>query len=285
MKAARLCGLGTDAVREISINGDWQMDVNILREQIAKDRREGFAPFLIVATAGTTNAGVVDPISLLAEIANKEKLWLHVDAAWGGAAVLVPELRDALAGIERADSITFDAHKWFSVPMAAGLFLTRHREILNKTFRITADYMPREAAGLDVIDPYVHSMQWSRRFIGLKVFLSLAVAGWKGYEDAIRHQAAMGDLLREKLEAADWKVVNKTRLPTVCFVDARSPHGRTVSHIEALTHAVLATGEAWISSIRIKDDAALRACITNYRTTESDLDALIAILSQARQRM
>jgi glutamate/tyrosine decarboxylase-like PLP-dependent enzyme len=283
MKAARLCGLGTDAVREIPINDDWQMDVRILESQIAKDRRDGFAPFLIVATAGTTNAGVVDPIPSLADIAKQETLWLHVDAAWGGAAVLVAELRDALAGIECADSITFDAHKWLSVPMAAGLFLTRHREILNKTFRITADYMPREAAGMDVIDPYIHSMQWSRRFIGLKVFLSLAVAGWKGYEEAIRHQAEMGDLLRKKLEAADWRVVNKTRLPAVCFVDAKSPRGRTVSYIEALTRAVLASGEAWISSIRINHDtAALRACITNFRTTSQDLDVLVQTLNQAR---
>jgi len=286
MKASRLCGLGTDAVREIPINDDWQMDAKTLQAQIVKDRRDGFAPFLIVATAGTTNAGVVDPIPALADIAKEKKLWLHVDAAWGGAAVLVPELRDTLASIERADSITFDAHKWFSVPMAAGLFLTRHRDILNKTFRITADYMPRDAAGLDVIDPYIHSMQWSRRFIGLKVFLSLAVAGWKGYEETLRHQAAMGDLLRKKLEAADWQVVNKTRLPVVCFVDAKTPAGRSAAHIEAITRTVLASGEAWISSIRINQDfAALRACITNYRTIESDLDALIATLNRARQSM
>lgn len=286
MKASRLCGLGTDAVREIPINDEWQIDEKILASQITKDRRDGFAPFLVVATAGTTNAGVVDPLPRLAEIAEREKLWLHVDAAWGGAAVLVPELRDALSGIERADSITFDAHKWLSVPMAAGLFLTCHRDILNETFRITADYMPRDAAGFDVIDPYVHSMQWSRRFIGLKVFLSLAVAGWDGYTAAIRHQAAMGDLLREKLETAEWRVVNKTRLPVVCFVDAKNPAGQTATHIEALARAVLASGDAWISSIRTYGDlAALRACITNFRTTEHDLDALITTLQQARLRM
>ncbi|MGH9843553.1 MAG: pyridoxal phosphate-dependent decarboxylase family protein [Blastocatellia bacterium] len=186
---------------------------------MSKDRGDGFAPFMVVATAGTTNAGIVEPIAEIADVAANEGLWFHVDAAWGGAAVLVPELRQVLEGIERADSITFDAHKWLSVPMAAGLYLTCHQDILNRTCRITTDYMPRDATGLDVIDPYVHSLQWSRRFIGLKVFLSLAVAGWDGYERTLRHQAAMGDLLRQRLVASKWKVINQTRLPVVCFVD------------------------------------------------------------------
>lgn len=284
IKAARCCGLGTDAVREIPSNADWQMDPKLLELQIARDRYEGFSPFMIVATAGTTNAGVVDPISRLVEIAEAEKLWLHVDAAWGGAAVLLPELRDLLAGIERADSITFDAHKWLSVSMGAGMFLTRHREILEKTFRTTADYMPREAAGLDIVDPYASSMQWSRRFIGLKVFLSLAVTGWRGYEETIRHQVKLGDALREKLIVASWRVVNKTRLPVVCFVDAASAHGQSIQHIEELAHAVVNSGRAWISTIRFDGNAAaLRACITNFRTTEEDLDSLVLALNEARR--
>src|SRR5207245_1807615 len=100
-----------------------------------------------------------------ADVAKAEGLWLHVDAAWGGAAALVPELRWVLKGIERADSITFDAHKWLSVPMGAGLYLTRHADILDRTFCTATAYMPREAAELDVVDPYSHSIQWSRRFI------------------------------------------------------------------------------------------------------------------------
>src|SRR5207249_952234 len=143
-----------------------------------------------------TSAGAIDPIPDLAGIAEREGLWYHVDAAWGGAAALLPELRPRLAGIERADSITFDALKWLSVPMGAGIFLTRHPSILERTFGTGTSYMPRDAAGLDVVDPYSHSMQWSRRFIGLKVYLSLLVAGWDGYAAAIRHQVAMGDRLR-----------------------------------------------------------------------------------------
>src|SRR5439155_1329002 len=163
-KAARLCGLGTEALREIPVDPDLRLDPQVLSSRIVEDRRRGLAPFMVVATAGTTSAGAIDPIPDLAGIAEREGLWYHVDSAWGGAAALLPELRPLLAGIERADSITFDAHKWLSVPMGAGIFLTRHPSLLERTFGTGTSYMPRDAAGLDIVDPYSHSMQWSPRF-------------------------------------------------------------------------------------------------------------------------
>ena len=284
-RAACACGLGSDAVRQIAVDDTLQMNVEALAGQIVRDRAAGSAPFLIVATAGTTNAGVVDPIVRIADVASHERLWFHVDAAWGGAAVFVTELRNILEGIERSDSITFDTHKWLSVPMGGGIYLTRHRDILAQTFHITADYMPTDAAGLNVVDPYTHSMQCSRRFIGLKVFLSLAVAGWDGYGTVIRHQVAMGDLLRQQLEASGWEVVNQTRLPVVCFVDRQNPEGKSVAFIEAVAREIVTSGEAWISTTRLeKDLPVLRACITNYRTEPDDLRALVGALNRARQR-
>src|SRR5436305_5123501 len=220
LKAARLCGLGTEAVREVRVDARLRMLPEDLVERIRADREAGCSPFFVAATAGTTSAGAVDPLAEIAQIADEERLWLHVDAAWGGAAALVPELRPLLAGIARAASITFDAHKWLSVPMGAGLFLTRHAGLLERTFRVATGYMPKEAGELAVADPYSHSIQWSRRFIGLKLFLSLAVAGWQGYEQAIRHQTEMGEVLRERLRAASWEPVNRTPLPVVCFADA-----------------------------------------------------------------
>src|SRR5262249_23984119 len=149
-----------------------------------------------------------DPLAEIAAIAEAEKCWFHVDATWGGAAALVPELRAMLAGIEQADSIAFDVHKWLSVPMGAGLFLTLHPEILTRTFQTATAYMPRETGKVGVVDPYAHSMQWSRRFIGLKLFLSLAVAGWEGYAAAIHHMTAMGEVLRNELGEGGWEIVN-----------------------------------------------------------------------------
>ena len=282
-KAARFCGLGTDAVRTIETGANFKMSVGHLADQIEKDRSENFAPFFVVATAGTTSAGMVDDIDAIAEIAGCENLWLHVDAAWGGGAAFVPELLPVLSGIEKADSITFDAHKWLSVPMGAGIFLTRHMEILRQACRITTAYMPHDADEFGVTDPYVHSMQWSRRFIGLKVFLSLAVAGCNGYEEAIRHQTSMGDLLRRELETKDWRIVNQTPLPVVCF----TPNGQhSAAYLDALAREVVASGEAWISTTLLAADLpVLRACITNYRTTEDDVRKLVSSLENARQRV
>src|SRR5437763_5136401 len=158
-KAARMCGIGSQCVRCVSVDEQLRMRPEALEAAIARDREQGCLPFLVVATAGTTNAGVIDPLPELAAIAREHGLWYHVDAAWGGAAAFVPELRPLLAGIDEADSITFDAHKWLSVPMGAGLYLTKHPDILDRTFRTHTSYMPREAAGLDVIDPHLHSMQ------------------------------------------------------------------------------------------------------------------------------
>ena len=279
LKAARLTGLGSGAVRQVPVDGRFQMEAAALPEIIRGDKGQGRAPFMVVATAGTTSAGIVDPIGRIAQVAAEHGLWFHVDAAWGGAAALSGKLRPALAGIELADSITFDAHKWLSVPMGAGMYLTRHPEILKRTFGLTTEYMPREAAGLDVADPYARSMQWSRRFIGLKVFLSLLVAGWEGYAQAIEHQAAMGDQLRLKLAEAGWEVVNATPLPVACFVDRQNPN----APLEQIARAVVLSGKAWISTTRLGGSIeVLRACITNYRTGPQDLEALVEALNEAR---
>ena len=191
-----------------------------------------------------------------------------------------------LEGIERADSITLDAHKWLSVSMGAGLYLTRHADILDQTFRVAAPYMPREAASMDVIDPCLHSIQWSRRFIGLKVFMSLMVAGWEGYRTVIRHMTAMGDRLRKELDAAGWEVVNRTPLPLVCFVDRQHADGKSSEYLDAIALAIVSSGKAWISTTRLAGSTpVLRACITNYRTGLEDILALVEALDWARHRV
>jgi glutamate/tyrosine decarboxylase-like PLP-dependent enzyme len=277
LKAARMCGLGTRAVRHIAVDRGLRMRPDALAQAIDRDRSNSGRPFLVAATAGTTNAGAIDPLRACSHIARRYGLWFHVDAAWGGAAAFVPESRPLLDGIEEADSITFDAHKWLSVPMGAGIYLTRHRDILDRTFRVDTSYMPREAAGLDVVDPHQHTMQWSRRFTGLKVFLSLAVAGEEGYANALRHQTAMGDLLRIMLARAGWRIENETPLPVVCFTDpgGADPH--------QIAMRVVGSGEAWISTtVLAGSKTVLRACITNYRTTPQDISALITTLGRAR---
>ena len=285
VKAARLTGIGTHAVRHVVLDERYVVDPSALQNQIAKDRANGDIPLLVVATLGTTGAGLIDPVGAIAKVGHEEGVWVHADAAWGGAAALLPEMRQTLSGIEQADSITFDAHKWLSVPMGAGMFFTRHPDMAERTFSIDAGYMPRAKDGVEIVEPHRSSMQWTRRFIGLKLFLSLLVAGWEGYEQTIREMVRLGGVLRKKLEAAGFALVNQTPLPVACFQDASHPEGRELSYLKAMAESVIASGKTWISIMSLGDTTpALRACITNFRNREEDIDALIELLMDARDR-
>jgi len=276
VKAARFCGLGAAAVREVPVTANAAMDPAALAELIQQDLWDGKRPFFVVGTLGTTNAGVLDPIPAIRDVARQFNLWFHTDAAWGGMAALLPEFKHLLEGVGDADSITFDAHKMLSVPMAAGIFFTKHPTALGQACRITTDYMPPIDEA--ITDPYTHSLQWSRRCIGLKVFLSLAVAGWEGYAQALRHQTAMGDELRSLLAQRGWQVVNDTPLPTICFIDPE----RELDYADVMRR-IVEDGRVWISTTRLaKGRPVLRACITSFRTNREDLVALLDVLEEVR---
>jgi len=244
-KAAKSVGLGHSSVQNIPIDKELKLDINSLKERIEQDSIAGNQPLMIIGTAGTTGTGTIDNLPALGKIADKYNLWFHVDAAYGGGAVLNGELKSQLKGIEMSDSITFDAHKWMSVPMGTSLFLTSHKKILGKTFRTTTEYMPKEAKELDVVDPFTHSIQWSRRFVGLRLYLSLLFFGWDGYENVVGHQSNMGNLLRKKL---------------------------------------IDSGKSWISVYPINQIPAFRACITNYSTTEKELDEFVEEINEQREK-
>ena len=143
--------------------------------------------------------GIIDPLSPLAEVSSAENLWLHTDAAWAGAIALSDDLRPLLAGIERSDSVTLDAHKWLSVPMGTGVILSPHQRLLAQVFSVSTSYMPAEID--DAADPCTTSMQWSRRFAGLKIFLSLAMHGRRGYVAQLEHDVDLGATLSRRLAA------------------------------------------------------------------------------------
>src|SRR5262249_40535548 len=186
-----------------------RLDVEDLRGATARDRAAGLAPFLVVATVGTTASGAIDPTAELADVCRAEGLWLHADAAWGGLALLSDALRPHVAGVELADSITWDAHKSLPVPMGAGMFFSRSPRHAEAAFAVTTGYIPDH----DEVANYQRTIQWSRRSIGMKVFFTLAELGQAGVAAMIDHQAAMGRLLREELAAAGWRVTNDSPLP------------------------------------------------------------------------
>jgi glutamate/tyrosine decarboxylase-like PLP-dependent enzyme len=281
VKVARMTGLGTDTLREIPTDTRFAMDIDALQSRIRADLQEGRHPLMIVGTAGTTSGGIVDPLEKLAEVAREHGVWFHVDAAWGGSAVLSSRLKAVVAGIERADSITWDAHKWLSVPMGAGMFFCQHPEAIKQAFAITTSYMPGATAG-GAIDPYTTTAQWSRRAIGLKVFMALAELGTSGYAELIEHQAQMGDYLRKRLDQSGWEVLNPTVLPVVCFTHPAIKQGQILTG--RILKTVYERGRVWISEVTLgTQEHVLRACITSFHTNESDIDCLLEEIEYARQ--
>ena len=274
VKAARITGLGSEAIRTVPVLDDLTMDLSALRQMIREDQTAGDRPFMVVGTAGTTGAGAIDRLSDLADICSEHKLWLHIDAAYGGAIIVSREHRHLLDGIHRADSITLDVHKWFSVPMGASLFLTRNPTILHRSFGIKTNYMPADGDQVEAIDPYIHSIQWSRRLTGLKIYLPLAVFGWAGYEEGIEHQVRMGNRLRELLREAGCEIKNDTALPIVCFTPPRFSGDR--QSILDLVDKIQGRGNVWVSSYPVRGQLTIRACITNYNTQEEDLERLLS---------
>jgi glutamate/tyrosine decarboxylase-like PLP-dependent enzyme len=266
-KIAHMAGLGRRNLRIVATDATLRMDVEDLARLVGEDRSKGKLPFMVVATAGTTTAGIIDPLQEIADFAKAEHLWIHADAAYGGAAAVSPVQRPWLAGIEAADSITCDAHKWLSVPMGCGMFFCRHPESVAQAFRSDVTYMPARPNNEDQLttfNPLAHSAQWSRRFIGLKLFMALAERGQAGYAKMLDHQVRMGDVLRESLTATGWRILNRTPLPVVCFArDGAIPSD--------LVRELRDRQIAWMSDVEIGGQPAVRACITSFKTTEQEI--------------
>jgi aromatic-L-amino-acid decarboxylase len=270
VKIAHQAGIGRSAARMVATDGMGRMSVAALKEAIHQDAAAGAVPFLIVASGGTTNAGMIDPLNACADLAATHSLWYHVDAAWGGAIVASERLRGAMAGLERADSATIDAHKWFATTMACGMFIVRDPSAATAAFEVAATYMPSHELA---IDPYMNSVQWSRRFLGLRLFLSLATAGWSGHAAHIERAVLQMARIRAALERLGWVVVNDSPLalitvtPPPALGDARS-----------VVQRVLKSGRAWVSVARFEEQDVIRICVTHGETSDADLAILIEAL-------
>jgi glutamate/tyrosine decarboxylase-like PLP-dependent enzyme len=270
VKIAHQAGIGRSAARLVATDGHGRLSVSALEAAIAADRAAGCAPFLLVASAGTSNAGMLDPLDACADFAARHQLWYHADAAWGGAMIASERLRGVLKGLERADSATIDAHKWFATTMGCGMFLVRDPAALTAAFQVSASYMPSHEASLD---PYMNTVQWSRRFLGLRLFLSLAAAGWAGHAAHIERAVAQTAWIRGELERRGWSIVNDSPfallnvLPPAQLGDPKTVVGR-----------VLASGRAWVSLARFEERDVIRICVTHGETSEADLAILIATL-------
>jgi aromatic-L-amino-acid decarboxylase len=271
-KLAHITGIGRQALRLVKVDERLRMDVDDLAKKLADDREHGMKPIMVVGTAGTTATGVIDPLKEISELCRREELWFHADAAWGGAAILSPALKHYLSGIEQADSITCDAHKWLSVAMGSGMFFCRHPDSVAEAFRTQTTYMPGEQRGA-APDPLLMSVQWSRRFIGLKLFMALAEKGEAGYAQMVERQTALGQLLKELLLDSGWRIVNETPLPVVCFVRDGVGSQRVLDGLRKRQ-------TAWMSLAEVGGVPAVRACITSSRTTPEDIRMVVEELNR-----
>lgn len=282
-KITRICGLGREALRTVPSDEHLALDLRALDDQLARDRSQGFAPFMVVGTAGTPNAGTVDPLPALAERCRAQGLWFHADAAWGGAAVFSSKLKPALDGIQAADSVTFDAHKWLSVAAGTGMFFCRHRDAVTRAFSTDAAYVPERSEDGRTYH-YLTSLQWGRRFTGLKVFMLLATLGLAGVAERIEHQARMADYLRKRLLETGWEILNHTALPVVCFMHPKIRAAQVP--LSGIIRELKSNNQAWISSTLLQRKLpCLRACITNFRTDRDDVDRLVGGLNEIIQRL
>jgi aromatic-L-amino-acid decarboxylase len=286
-KSAGLLGIGRRALRRIPVDDRIQLDPESLERAIKQDIAAGHLPFAVVATAGTTNSGAIDGLVPLAEVARRHKLWLHVDGAYGAAAIFSDQHRDLVRGIELADSVTIDPHKWLAMPFAAGVVLTSRPEMLQQTFAVATPYMPR-AGATTLIDNFKISTQWSRRMNSLKLWLTLRVHGRRAYEELIDCQLQLARSFAGWVNlSGEFELAAPQVLPIVNF-RVRS-FARSEDEIAAANAAIVDTvttdGCRWISETRVAGRSVIRMMVISYLTEERHLHSLQEALAHAVQRV
>jgi glutamate/tyrosine decarboxylase-like PLP-dependent enzyme len=276
-KAADVLGLGRASVRRVPCDDTQRMDPEALAAMVAADRAAGRLPFCVVGTAGTTSTGAVDPLADIAEVAARFGLWFHVDGAYGAPATLDERARPLFAGIDRADSLTVDAHKWLYTAIDCGCLLLRDPDAARRAFGASsdADYI---SAGDEAALPFFdQGIELTRRFRALKLWLTLRYYGVDRIAEAIGHDLAMarrlGGLVRESERL---ELLAPVRLGVCCFRYLPAEPGHDLDAINRrLLAALVDSGEAYLSNATVRGAFALRACVTNYRTTPADIDRVV----------
>ncbi len=266
-RAVRVLGFSPAQVRRLASDGDFRLPVKALRREVDLDRAMGRTPFLVVANAGTTNTGAVDPLRELAGFCRVQKLWLHVDGAYGAAAAITEEGRRQLDGIELADSVALDPHKWLFQPFEIGCVLARDRGQLKDTFRILPEYLRDVHRSGEEVNFCDHGIQLTRSFRALKLWLSLKTFGAAAFREAIAWGMHLARVAERRLRESDaWEVVTPAQLGIVTF---RWRDSDAVT--ERLVEDAAADGFAFLTSTTLRGRPALRLCTINPRCTEDDV--------------
>lgn len=285
-------GLGQRALRKIPADSEFRMDPQALAAAIDEDKQNGILPFCAVATVGTTSSSSIDPVPAIAELCDRENIWLHVDAAYAGSAAVVPELRHALDGCERADSLVLNPHKWLFTPFDLSVLYCRHMDLLRRAFSLVPEYL-RTPEQEKVRSGSDYGVQLGRRFRALKLWMIIRYFGHEGLAARIREHCRLARLFASWIEASpDWELLAPVPFALVCFracaagddeIDGdQTPRLDALN--EAIMHGVNATGKALLSHTKLNNKLTLRLSIGNIRTTEEHVRQVWNLLREQLQR-
>ena len=287
-KAMDILGFGRDQVRFIPCDERQRLRVDQLKKTLQADQGNGFRPFCVVGSAGTVNTGVVDPLEQIADIAREFHLWFHVDGAYGAPGVLDQSKTRLFAGLERADSVSLDPHKWLYVPVDAGCLLFRDAAAAATAFSTEdADYIKVHGHADDAAFAYWdYGVELSRRFRALKVWLTLGYYGVKRIAAAIADDCALAAYMGELVSnAEDFELLAPVELSICCFRYVPRGFAGTDEELNKLNEEIMSLvqkgGRAYLSNATVKGKFALRACITNFRTTKADIEETLAVVREA----
>ena len=283
-KAVITLGLGQRGLRKIPTDSEFRMDVAALADAINEDKRNGYLPFCIVATVGTTSTSSIDPVREIIPIGEEHAMWLHVDAAYAGSAAIVPELRHILAGCERADSIVTNPHKWLFTPFDLSVLYCRHMDLLKRAFSLVPEYL-RTPEQEKVRSGSDYGIQLGRRFRALKLWMVMRYFGHEGLAARIREHCRLARLFASWVEESpDWELMAPLPLALVCFRAKPESHNDRLDELnEQIMHRVNASGRALLSHTRLNDKLTLRLSIGNIRTTEQHVRQVWELLNEQLQ--
>ena len=290
-QAMDIAGIGIDALHNIPVNNNYQIDITALQQQITQDREVGFTPFLIIGNAGTVDTGAIDDLNALADIATKENIWFHIDGAFGALGMLSKEIAPRLQGIERSDSIGFDFHKWAQVPYEAGFIVVRDHQLHYDTFAAPAAYLQRGDQGMSAGSPWPCDFgpDLSRSFKALKIWFTLSVYGADKLGEVISHTCTLAQYMKQQIEKNPMlELLAPVSLNIVCFRYKTMDSSISSSQFNQLNQlnklnqlnndiviAIQESGLAAPSTTILQEKLAIRAAIVNHRTTRQDIDVLI----------
>lgn len=270
-KAAVLLGVGLDGVRKIPVDSDFKMNPEKLAEAIQEDRRDGWRPFCVVATVGTTSTTSIDPVDRIADVCEQEKLWLHVDAAHAGVAAMLPEMKYIFNGVERADSLVVNPHKWMFTPIDLSLFYTRKSYVLKRAFSLVPEYL-KTAEDNSTENLMDYGIQLGRRFRALKLWFIIRYFGVNGIIERIREHIRLGKLFASWIdEHPDFERMAPVPFSTVCFRAHPSEiydEGVINRFNEQLMEKINSTGKLFISHTKLNGKFVLRLTVSGLRTEE-----------------